>query len=336
LTLGSGDQACGRAFIVAIAVLALWPMCALAQTASPSDPRLPAPTKIRFLSTITYFALEFVAQDKGLFQKYNLEVEFVPTVAVGGAGAAAIVSGQVQAMYSPGIPAVLQTRAGGAEVIAVFGGETSAHGDYRILVKSDSGIKDGNDLIGKTVGINNPGTYADIALQSYLLDHNARLDQVRRITVPPATMCHALLSNQIDAVMALSLFYLPCQNNNPGKVKDIAKDVDGIPFAATLYTAYVFTRDYIEANPAVVRAFVAALNDAITSVKSDPVGAKQIIAKWVKVDPNNILVPGYPPGGCIDMAAAGQWVDLLKKMKVIPEGANLGDWATNKFNPNCP
>src|SRR5581483_6602284 len=96
--------------------------CALAWGASPAamaqsaaNSRLPSMTRIKAL-TVPYFALEFIAADRDLFKKYNLDVEFVTQVAQGAAGIPAIVAGHVQTGQGFGVAPILQARAGGARV----------------------------------------------------------------------------------------------------------------------------------------------------------------------------------------------------------------------------
>jgi ABC-type nitrate/sulfonate/bicarbonate transport system substrate-binding protein len=299
------------------------------------DARLPSVTKIKAL-TVPYFALEFIAQDEGLYKKYNLEVEFVTQVAQGAAGIPAIVSGQVQTGQGFGAGPIVQALAGGAKVTAVMAGITSTYGDFRLYASADSGIKSAKDLVGKSFGINNIGTYADIALLSYLGNAGVDVGQVRRVAVPLPTMCQALLSKQVDAVAMYSLFYVPCEQDNPGKLTMLAKDSDAIPAAGRLYSAYVFAEDYIKQNPGVVRAYVAAMTDAIDFVEKNPAAAKKIIATRMKIDESKLLVPTFAKNGCIDTGAASEWVDVMEKHKAVEAGkvAKTG-WATNAYNAKC-
>jgi ABC-type nitrate/sulfonate/bicarbonate transport system substrate-binding protein len=299
------------------------------------DAKLPTMTKMKALS-VPYFALEFIAQDEGLFKKYNLDVEFVTQVAQGAAGIPAIISNQVQTGQGYGAGPIIQALAGGAKVTAVMAGITSTYGDFRLYAAAESGIKSAKDLVGKSFGISNIGSYADIALLSYLGNANVDVGQVRRITVPLSTMCQALLSKQVDAVAMYSLFYVPCEQDNPGKLTMLAKDSDAIPAAAKLYSAYVFADDFIKANPGTVRAYVAAMTDAIDFVEKNPAAAKKIIATRMKIDESKLLVPTFAKGGCIDTAAAADWVGVMEKYKAVEAGkVSKTSWVSNQYNARC-
>ncbi|MBM3347868.1 MAG: hypothetical protein FJY55_15455, partial [Betaproteobacteria bacterium] len=99
--------------------------------------RLPAMTKIKALS-VPYFALEFIAADRDFFKKYNLDVEFVTQVAQGVAGIPALLAGHVQTGQGFGASTILQSRAGGANIVAVYAGITSTYGDFRFYTLADS------------------------------------------------------------------------------------------------------------------------------------------------------------------------------------------------------
>ena len=297
--------------------------------------RLPSPATVKAL-TVPYYALEFIAADEGIFKAYNLDVQFVTQVAQGAAGIPAIVSEQVQTAQGYGVNAILQARAGGAKVTAVYAGITSTYGDFRFYTLEESGIKTAKDMAGKSFGINNLGTYADIALQVFLTDAGMKIEQVRRTTVPLPSMCQALLSKQIDIVAMYSGFYVPCEKLNPGKLHVLAKDSDAILPARSLYSAYVFSDDYIKANPAVVRAYVAALREAAAMVEKDPARTTAIISKRMGVAPDMLLVPTFAKGGCIDMKAASDWTALMVKYNAIKPGSVEGaSWATNALNSAC-
>ena len=297
--------------------------------------RLPAMTKIKALS-VPYFALEFIAADRDFFKKYNLDVEFVTQVAQGTAGIPAILAGHVQTGQGSGASTILQARAGGANIVAVYAGITSTYGDFRFYTLADSGIKSAKGLIGKTFGINNLGTYADIALLAYLAKESIDVSQLKRLAVPLPSMCQALLAKQVDVVAMYSLFYIPCERENPGKVVMLAKDSDAIAPAARLYSAYVFTEEYIRDNPGVVRAYVAALRDAADYVNKNGEAAKQIIATRTKIPADRLFVPTFAKDGCIDVGAAAEWVKVMETHNAIKPGSvSPTGWVTNRYNDAC-
>jgi len=205
-----------------------------------------------------------------------------------------------------------------------------------MLKWADSDIKTAKDLVGKTVGVVTLGAYPDIALQVWFYNNGVPLNQVRRTQVPLSAMCDALLRHQVDVVGMYSLFYNACEKTNPGKLRLLFKDSDILP-SAKLYSAYVFTDDYIKANRGVVRAYVAAIKDATAFVKANPNRAKDIISKATNISSDLIVVPNYPKGNCIDLQSAARWVKIMSDYDAIKQGSVKPlEWVTNEFNPGCP
>ena len=303
--------------------------------ASAEDAKLKEPTPFQMLM-VPYFSPEQIAKDQGFFEKYNLQVELVKQVAHGVAGMQAMIAGHVPTGQGWGAPPTIQALAGGAEITTVVAGIISIDGDFRLYSLAGSGIETAEDLVGKTVGINNAGSYGDYILRGFM--HGAELDfeQVRRLTIQFPSMCQALLNKQIDAAAMYSLFYIDCTRKHPGKLHLLAKDNEGLPPSARLYSAYTFTNDYIEKNPEIVRAFVAAMKDAMAFIDANPEQAKTIISNRTGLPEDRLLIPQFARNGCIDGEAAAEWIEVLTGLGAISEGSvKPTGWFTNRFNPDC-
>lgn len=299
------------------------------------DAKLKKLTPFKMLM-VPYFSPEQIAKDQGFFKKYNLDVELVKQVGHGVRGMQAMIAGHVPTGQGWGAPPTIQALAGGAKITTVLAGIISTDGDFRLYSRAGSGVKTAKDLIGKTVGIHNPGSYADYILAGYVKGAGLDLAKVRRLTVPLPSMCQALLSKQVDAVALYSLFYVACTRKNPGKLHLLAKDNDALPPSARLYSAYTFTTEYTEKNPDIVRAFIAGMKDAMAFIDKNPEAATKIIAKRTGLPENLLLIPKFAKGGCIDAAAAADWVKILTDLDVIKAGSvKPTGWFTNKFNPGC-
>lgn len=327
----------GRSVVILLigAFLALGVLFTGGSVSAQGDAKLAELTPIKMLS-VAYFAPELIAHEKGFFTKYNLDVELVKTVAQGTAGIPAIVAGHVQTGQGFGAPPIIQALSGGARITTVFAGIISTDGDFRLYSLADSGIKTAQDVMGKTAGIANPGSYADFALRGFIQGAGLEFSKVRRLTVPLPAMCQALLTKQVDLVAMYSLFYIPCVRQNPGKLHLLAKDNEGLPASSRLYSAYVFADKYLEARPDVVRAFIAAMNDATKFVQENPEAAKKIISARTGIAADLLQVPTFAKGGCVDAAAAAEWVETLSGFEAIKRGSVSPDgWFTNRYNPNC-
>jgi NitT/TauT family transport system substrate-binding protein len=301
--------------------------------AAPS-PKLPTLTPFKQIQ-LPYYGLEFIAQDAGFYKKYNLDVTFVPLTQQGVSAAQLVISGQVDTAGSQAVPTEILTRAAGAKIVAVHPSYVSDYGDQRFYSLKGSGITKASDLAGKRVGIVNLGQYSDYILQIWLYQNHVSLNDVQRVSIPLPSMCSALLNHQIDAIGMYSLYWKQCEGENPDKLQLLFRD-DQVTPSAKFYTAYYFREDYIQQHPDVVRAFLAAINDAENFVKTNPTAATAIITKYTNIPAQYLVVPHYPTN-CIDLVSAAKWVTLLANYNVIPHGSVGGtDWVSNKFNPGCP
>ncbi len=303
--------------------------------AGAQDAKLKKLTPFKMLM-VPYFSPEQIAKDQGFFKKYNLDVELVKQVGHGVRGMQAMIAGHVPTGQGWGAPPTIQALAGGAKITTVLAGIISTDGDFRLYSLAGSGVTSAKDLIGKTVGIHNAGSYADYILAGFVKGAGQDLSKVRRLTVPLPSMCEALLTKQVDAVALYSLFYIACTRKNPGKLHLLAKDNDALPPSARLYSAYTFTTEYTEKNPDIVRAFVAGMKDAMAFIDKNPEAAKKIIAKRTGLPENLLLIPKFAKGGCIDAGAAADWIRILTDLGAIKAGSvKPAGWFTNRFNPGC-
>ena len=303
--------------------------------AAAQDAKLKKLTPFKMLM-VPYFSPEQIAKDQGFFKKYNLDVELVKQVAHGVRGMQAMIAGHVPTGQGWGAPSTIQALAGGAKITTVLAGIISTDGDFRLYSLAGGGVKSAKDMIGKKVGIHNAGSYADYILAGYVKGAGLDLAKVRRLTVPLPSMCQALLSEQVDAVAMYSLFYIACTRKNPGKLHLLAKDTEPFPQSAKLYSAYTFTTEYTEKNPDIVRAFVAAMKDAMAFVDKNPEAAKKIIAKRTGLPENLLLIPKFAKNGCVDAGAAATWIKVLTDLGAIKAGSvKPAGWFSNRFNPDC-
>jgi NitT/TauT family transport system substrate-binding protein len=312
------------------------------QASATPAPSLRLKTRTRITSLLVpYFGLEHIASARGFFDKYNLTVNFIPTVQ--GAGALpAIVSGQAQTLQSSTALTYLLAINAGVPVVGVASGyvDTFPHkyDVVRYIVRSDSGIQSAKDLVGKTVGMPATVSYYSMALDAWLMENGVDPASVKRVAVPPLNQATALLSGQVDAVGMGDVYFTNLQTGKEAfKVRTLFVDSDGIPAAKKMVTAYVFRADYAQKNPAVVRAYVAALKDAAKFVKANPLQAKQVISTITGVETRYIPIPTYPKGLCLDLKAATAYPPLMVKLGLIKDGliTSSSQWLSNKYNPGC-
>lgn len=300
--------------------------------------RLPQLTTIKEISGAD-FHLHTIAKDVGILDKYNIKLEETLATVGGVALIPIIVSGEANTT-DPGISATIIARSTGARITAVAAGYT-AGGEVdsaRYYVRADSPIKSAKDLEGKRVAIMSIGSTPDIALTVWLGKNGADSKTVQRVAIPYANMTDALLNNQVDAISLVGVFYRPLEKSENGpKVRMLFRDRDGLP-TDKLFLGYTFTNDYLEKNPDVVRAFIAAIKEAALWVKANPEQTLKVVSDHYKLPITNLALPSWPENLCIDKDAAKQWAEALVQVGQVKQGAlpETPDWMTNRFNPGCP
>ncbi|HWT38681.1 MAG TPA: ABC transporter substrate-binding protein, partial [Paraburkholderia sp.] len=135
-------------------------------------------------------------------------------------------------------------------VISYVGADKETNGGLFVL--QDSPIKGPHDLIGRRIGVNTPGAYAQYLVTSYLQKgglSKEEIDKVVFVAAPPVNLAQLLKQKQLDAVF----------------LEDIIKDkllaeggarlltTDYQLFGSFGYASYLFTDRFIAQNPNTVR-----------------------------------------------------------------------------------
>ena len=147
----------------------------------------------------------WVADDKGLFKKYGVDVE---VVVIGGGGArvvSSLMAGDIQFSVGGGEGSI-RSQLKGVETVIVA--STLTKGLQRILAKPD--IKTYQDLKGKRIAITQFGSAGHLALLLMLKKWNMRPDQVQIVTLGSSpAMLVALDKGGADAaVLTMPTFFL--------------------------------------------------------------------------------------------------------------------------------
>lgn len=239
------------------------------------------------------------ANEKGIFQKYGLDVKLL-SIKSGTEAAVAMIAKNVEFCQVAGNAIVNAVVAG--EDLVMIAGLSNKH-SYSLMVSPD--IKTAEDLKGKVVAMNKSGSSSDAAIRVALNHLNLRPDQDVEITSigEDRERLLAMEANRISG----SLFTFPFS----AKVK--AKGYQTLLDMSTLESPYQHTgiatsRSYMRRNPEVATNFMKAIVEGIAMVKKDKEGAIAMLVKSGKYDPVS------------DAASLNEWYDTVAKneMPKIP------------------
>jgi len=169
----------------------------LTQTAFAADTlKIGMPAKM-FLNLV-----EFVAQEKGFYEKENLNVELVH-IADSSIPVRSLIAGDLD-LSQAGMSETLTAIDKGAALRTIGGVHTGLH--YALWVNPKSGVKDVKDLPGKKVGISSPGSLPHVVVTALMRQAEMSDDQIKQVKwvslKGSAARINGIVANTIDATVS--------------------------------------------------------------------------------------------------------------------------------------
>jgi ABC-type nitrate/sulfonate/bicarbonate transport system substrate-binding protein len=222
------------------------------------------------------------AQSAGIFRKYGLDVDIVPTNS-GSAGLSAVVGGSAQVVYLNTVTLVEAAEKGVNLQVVAPGAYYSTNKPYAlIIVRKDSPIRTARDLNGKIIAAGALKDINAICTLGWIDQNGGDSKTVRTIEVPNSFLMPALDEGRIDATTILPPFQTVAIES--GKYRAIGKSYDSIAKNFEL-AAWVATGTWASENPEAVRRFAAAMREASIFANANPLKAVDVVAAFTKIDP---------------------------------------------------
>lgn len=219
------------------------------------------------------FLTTYIAKDKGIFDKHNLDVTLVSVPVPSNIGPS-LVSGSIQ--IGAGTPvATLQAREAGADMVVIAGNSRITKDNITTSIVTRKGVivRTAEDLKGRKVGVPglNSGNY--MLLAKWVLNANVALKDVAFVEVGTPQMADLLRNGTVDAVVA----------NEPSRTLMVnagAGDLS-VPYAAQVNPNVVnifwtAMNDWTTSHRDVVEAFRASLLEAMAFIKSNPDETREV------------------------------------------------------------
>jgi len=263
----------------------------------------------------------YLGVQKGFFSKRGLDV--VPEPAQGGAAIVpAVLSGQDQFGFS-NVVSLLTAREKGVPLLAVASGSSSngnpAADVNAVLVAKGSTLRTAKDLVGKKVAINALNNIGDVTIKAAVEKAGGDPNAVKFVEMPFPDMPAQLASGKVDAVW----------ESDPFRSQIIAAGgrilFDNLTETyPKLQIAAYFTSEKVKAkDPAMVAAFVAAINESMDYASSHPDEARAVLATYTKMTPEvaaKIVLPAWPTALDLESAAAiGKAAQKYGALKKAPD-----------------
>lgn len=249
-----------------------------AETSVPPTETEAAPVKLNvcYSANSAGMAPLWYAQEKGLFEKYGLEVT-TTYISSGSDAVAAMIAGDMDMCIAAGA-GVVNAVAAGQDVVLVAG----LHNRFIAGFYTSAEITTAEQLRGTTLAISKPGSSSTVGtllvLNELGLDPNADVTLVSVGNDPDRLA--ALKAGQASGAVLSPPSSLMAEAEGYNKLFDLT--TSDIPYQ---YNGIATRRAFIESNRAAVTAFMKAMIEAIALVRADADGTKAILAKYLELDP---------------------------------------------------
>jgi ABC-type nitrate/sulfonate/bicarbonate transport system substrate-binding protein len=235
--------------------------------------------------------------------------------------AGSIVAGEVG--LAPGIIALTR----GLPFIAPFLGSCSTpERPYeRIMVLPDSPIKTLDDLRGKKLAFQGPGTVPDMLLGALPRKAKIRKEDIQLVPMPPPNQPDALGQGLVDAIFAIPPADTVAERKYAART--VADATELVPYSGL--STFVFRRDLAESHPDTVKKLLTAAIRFERWIDDNPGPARSAMAKNLKL-PDELAaharLPIFARNGLPVMPNVWHVYQMLIEAKTIdahPDAAKL-------------
>jgi ABC-type nitrate/sulfonate/bicarbonate transport system substrate-binding protein len=226
----------------------------------------------------------FIARDKGIFQKYGLDVDLRP-LGGGPVATAALLGGDIQLVDITGSE-IVNANAMGANIDVL----ATLTPSYPYVFEVNGDINTAEDLKGKTIAVRAVGDATDIATRVVLKNIGLNPDtdvNIQAVEQAGARMA-ALETGQICCTVAQVSDRLELEKAGFHMLYDLT--ALGLPNSQGVIAA---RRDYIDANPQVVQSFMNALVEGIAVMKADKADALPVLKNQLQLDDDAVASATY-------------------------------------------
>jgi NitT/TauT family transport system substrate-binding protein len=242
-----------------------------------------ADLKIGVLPIVDVAAIQ-QAQAAGYFKAEGLNVTLVP-VNSGAEAVPKLISGDLDMTWTnwTSVIAASQTKiaSGVGDLRALNASYQAAPGSFLILTRPENNIKSPQDLVGKKIAINAPGSITELIAKSALQSNGV---DPASVTYPPIAfpdMPNALATHQVDATVVLEPFLTTEEQAGATTVLDAASGpTSEIPIAGVTTTG-----NFVKDNPNTVAAFQRAIDKAQAEVADRSV-VEKLLPTYTKITPD--------------------------------------------------
>lgn len=265
--------------------VALFALIGIAVAASSPADSQPAPVAAVRLGVIPSIgaALAFIAQQRGYFEKHNLNVELVPMNS-GSAIAEAVAGGSLDAGFSDVI-SIANARSRGLpfEYIAAGILNTPSFPQGGLIVRADSQLQNGKALGGQVVAVNALNSISSLEAQVWIDATGGDSKTVKFIEAPLPQMPVAVAQGTVQAAVAGEPIFAMAVARGDLRVVRFTKTGIAPTF---MLNGWFAQSDWVEKNRATAAQLAAAMHDAAVWANANRAGTERVLVDSLKLAPS--------------------------------------------------
>lgn len=251
----------------------------------------------------------YVAEAEGLFAKHGVTVELIP-VASAPERDQLLAAGQADGTINETLAVMLFNKdAIQMQAVRYALRPEQGYGHFFILASGKSGITNSQGLKGVEIGVSQ-GTVIEYVTERLLQAEGLTANEIKTIAVPKIPDRMALLGSG-----ELAAGVLPDPLASLAMSQGAVNVLDDSKHPEYGFSIYSFRKDVIDKNPAAVRAFLTAIDEAIALINSQPAAYTSLLSDKGLVPPpllETFKVPPFPAGA---VPTEEEWNDALAWMQ---------------------
>jgi NitT/TauT family transport system substrate-binding protein len=242
----------------------------------------PAPTPLRVASTANEEVTPVLyAQQAGLFRAAGLDVD-LQVIGNGAAITAAVVGGSID-IGRASLFGVITAHARGVPLVLVAPNAVaeSTHTSGGMIVLADSPIHTARDLNGKIGSAAALNDIMVVSVKTWVDKHGGDSKSMQFVELTGPAVSAALDAGRIDVAAVVNPLLTQLLSSPKYRTLGSATDAISPHFLAA---AFIATADYVQKNPATVKAFAGAIGKASAYCNDHPQQTAQLLADFSKID----------------------------------------------------
>lgn len=282
------------------------------------DPANPVAITVGTLPAGDYAPL-YIAEQEGFFDEVGLDVT-IEIIAGGAVGVTQLVSNEIQFSSATWTNVLLAGSQGLDIQVVREGTDSHKEGVNGLLVQADGPIKTIEDLRGQTISVNTLGSATEIQIRDCLATNGLEPGDYELVEVAFPDAAAAVSQGRIaggfvpepfitiGADQALKPLFYPSTCNELQQSLSIVN--------------WNVAKKYAEENPAVVEAFVAAMDKATQLAIDDPQVVIDILPTFTTLTPElaeKITLASYVEDGTPDVEGAQAIMELMVEYGLLTE-----------------